>query len=35
MREILTAMEAEPIEIRVNEWFDEDVQSSLQRLLKV
>lgn len=35
MTEILTVMEAEPIEIRVNEWFDEDVQSSLQRLLKV
>ena len=35
LREILTVMEAEPIEVRVNEWFDEDVQSSLQRLLKV
>ena len=35
LRKIVTVMEAEPIEVRVNEWFDEDVQLSLRRLLKV
>jgi len=30
----LAVMEAEAIEVRVNEWFEEDVQSSLRRLLK-
>lgn len=34
LRETLAVMEAEAIEVRVNEWFKEDVQSSLRRLLK-
>ena len=35
LRETLMVMEAEPIETRVNEWFEEDVQSSLRKLLKI